>query len=274
MQTHTSLKDKTIIISGASRGIGREIALRAARDGANIVVASKTSSPNTKLEGTIHSVAREIEDAGGHALPVVLDVRDDDMIAAAVEQAVGTFGGVDVLINNASAINLSKTPELPIKRFDLMHQVNVRGTFAMTQACYPHLAKAENPHVLVLSPPLNLVPQWFGDHCGYTMSKFGMSMCVLGLAEEFRDMGIGVNALWPATLIYTAAMNHVGADASKCRHPRIMADAAYSILTREASKCSGNFFLDEDILKSDGLHDFSEYDIVPGAHPEKDLFVL
>lgn len=269
-----SLKGKTILITGASRGIGREIALRAARDGANIVVASKTSSPNPKLEGTIHSAAEEIRNAGGQALPLVLDVRDDDAIAATVEQAVETFGGIDILINNASAINLSKTPELPMKRFDLMHEVNVRGTFAMTQACYPHLVRAENPHVLVLSPPLNLVPQWFGDHCGYTMSKFGMSMTVLGMAEEFRDVGIAVNALWPATLINTAAMNHVGAEASRCRHPRIMADAAHAILVQDAAACTGNFFLDEDALASAGIRDFSEYAAVPGSQPEKDLFVL
>ncbi|APZ50849.1 SDR family oxidoreductase [Salipiger abyssi] len=269
-----SLNGKTILITGASRGIGLEIALRAAHDGANIVVAAKTAEPNPKLEGTIHSAAEEIRKAGGQALPLVLDVRDDDAIAATVAEAAETFGGIDVLINNASAINLSKTPDLPMKRFDLMHQINVRGTFAMTQACYPHLARAENPHVLVLSPPLNMVPQWFGDHCGYTMSKFGMSMCVLGMAEEFRGAGIGINALWPATLIYTAAMNLVGADPSTCRSPRIVADAAYEILTRDAADCTGNFFLDEEVLGAAGISDFSDYAMTPGAALQKDLFVL
>lgn len=269
-----TMRDKTVLITGASRGIGREIALKAAADGANIVVASKTSSPNPKLEGTIHSVAEEIEAAGGQALPVVLDVRNDDEIATTVANAVKTFGGIDILINNASAIKLSKTPELPMKRFDLMHQVNVRGTFAMTKACYPHLVKAGNPHIMVLSPPLNMVPKWFGNHCGYTMSKFGMSMCVLGMAEEFRNVGIAVNALWPATLIYTAAMNHVGGEKEKCRNPRIMADAAYEILNRDALTCTGNFFLDDEVLSSVGVNDFSVYDMVSGSKPEKDLFVL
>lgn len=269
-----SLSGKTVLITGASRGIGREIALQAAEDGANIVVASKTSTPNPKLEGTIHSVAEEIEAAGGRALPLVLDVRNDGEIATTVDKTVETFGGIDILINNASAINLSKTPDLPMKRFDLMQQVNVRGTFAMTQACQPHLVKAANPHVLVLSPPLNLVPEWFGDHCAYTMSKFGMSMCVLGMAEEFRSDGIAVNALWPATLIYTAAMNHVGGEKEKCRHPLIMAKAAHDVLTRDARTCSGNFFLDEDVLRSAGVSDFSVYDMAPGAAPEKDLFVI
>lgn len=269
-----TLKEKTLFITGASRGIGREIALRAARDGANVVVASKTSTPNPKLEGTIHSVAKEIKEAGGRALPLVLDVRDDEAIEAAVSKTVETFGGIDILVNNASAINLSKTPDLPMKRFDLMHQVNVRGTFAMTRACYPHLTKSENPHVLVLSPPLNLVPEWFGDHCGYTMSKFGMSMCVLGMAEEFRSEGIAVNALWPATFIYTAAMNHVGGEPEKCRKPEIMSDAAYAVLSRSSKNCSGNFFLDEDVLKKEGVSDFSKYSAVTGTTPEKDLFVL
>lgn len=268
------LKDKTIMITGASRGIGREIALKAARDGARIVVAAKTSAPDPRLEGTIHSVAAEIEKAGGRALPLVLDVRCDDQIAEAVQKAGEAFGGIDILVNNASAINLSRTPDLPMKRFDLMHQVNVRGTFAMTRACHPYLARAGNPHVLILSPPLNLVPRWFGDHCGYTMSKFGMSMCVLGMAEEFRDAGIAVNALWPATLIHTAAMTHVGADEAKCRHPRIMADAAYAVLTRDAATCSGNFFLDEEVLAAEGIRDFGAYDMVAGSVPQKDLFVL
>ena len=269
-----SLKGKTLFISGASRGIGREIALRAARDGANVVIASKSATQNGVLEGTIHSVAAEIEAAGGRALPVEMDVRHDAAIDAAVARAVEVFGGLDILINNASAINLSRLPDLPMKRFDLMHQVNVRGTFALTKACYPHLARAANPHVLVLSPPLNLVPQWFGDHCGYTMSKYGMSMCVLGLAEEFRAKGIAVNALWPATLIFTAAMKHVGAEMEKCRHPRIMADAAHAILTRDAAGCTGNFFIDEEVLRAEGARDLAQYSMVDGAALEKDLFVI
>lgn len=273
IQVKSHLKEKTLIITGASRGIGREIALRAARDGANVVIASKSVSPNSKLEGTIFSVAEEVEAAGGRALPLELDVRDDEQIAATVQKTVDVFGGIDILINNASAINLSKTPELPMKRFDLMHQVNVRGTFAMSQACYPHLVKADNPHVLVMSPPLELMPKWFGDHCGYTLSKFGMSMCVLGMSEEFRSDGIAVNALWPATLIFTAAMNHVGGEMEKCRHPRIMADAAHAILVQEAEACSGNFFLDENVLASSGISDFSPYAMVPGSTPQKDLFV-
>jgi citronellol/citronellal dehydrogenase len=268
-----SLRGKTVFLTGGSRGIGKAIALRAARDGANVVIAAKTSEPHPSLEGTIHTVAAEIERAGGRALPLAVDVRDEQQIAAAVEQAVRAFGGIDVLINNASALHLSKTPDTPAKRFDLMFDVNVRGTFMTTQACYPHLLKSANPHVLVLSPPLNLKPQWFADHCAYTMSKYGMSMCVLGMAEEFREVGIGVNALWPATMIETAASSVIGVAPEGCRHPEIMADAAHAILTRPSRKTTGRFFLDDEALKESGFVDLARYAVRAGMPLERDLFV-
>ena len=268
-----SLAGRTIFITGGSRGIGRAIALRAARDGANVVIAAKTSDPHPTLPGTIHSVAREIEEAGGQALPIVVDVRREDEVAEAAATAAKHFGGIDVLINNASAIFLAKTPDTPMKRFDLMFDINVRGTFATTQACYPFLAKSENPHVLVLSPPLNLVPTWFADHCAYTMSKYGMSMCVLGMAEEFRDAGIAVNGLWPATMIETAATGIIGVESEGCRTTDIMADAAHAILTRDSRSTTGRFFLDDQVLVEEGIEDLSHYAVVPGKPLTKDLFV-
>lgn len=269
-----SLKGKTIFITGASRGIGRAIALRAAADGANIAIASKTDTPNPKLAGTIHTVAEEIRAAGGQALPIAMDVRREDEIEAAITRTVETFGGIDIVVNNASALFLAKTPDTPIKRFDLMFSVNVRGTFAVTQAAYPHLARADNPHVLVLSPPLNLVPEWFADHCAYTMSKYAMSMCVLGMSEEFRSRRIAVNALWPRTMIETAASRIIGVEAQGCRKPDIMADAAHAILTRASAGCTGNFYIDDAVLAEEGVEDLAPYAIIPGSALVNDLFVV
>lgn len=268
-----SLNKKTVFITGGSRGIGRAIALRAARDGANVVIAAKTDEPHPKLPGTIHSVAKEIGELGGHALPLVLDVRDDARIEAAMTEASSHFGGIDILINNASALFLAGTAETPMKRFDLMHSVNVRGTFAATQAALPHLKKSQNAHVLVLSPPLDLEPTWFASHCAYTMSKYGMSMCVLGMAEEFRSDRIAVNALWPRTMIKTAASKAFGLEDAGCRTPEIMADAAHVILTDNPSRRTGEFLIDDDVLRAAGTTDFSVYEIVPGSPLEKDLFI-
>src|SRR5512140_2508426 len=239
-----SLDGKTLFITGASRGIGKAIGLAAAREGANVVIAAKSNVPNPKLPGTIQSAAEEIERAGGQALAVRCDIRDEGEIAAAVKAAVDRFGGVDVCVNNASAIFLAGTLETPMKRWDLMHQVNARGTFATTQACLPFLSKAPNPHVLNLSPPLSMKPRWFANHVAYTMAKYGMSMCVLGMAEEFRDRGVAVNALWPRTVIATAALQMIpGAEVERCRKPEIMADAAHAILTRDSHDPAntGNF---------------------------------
>jgi citronellol/citronellal dehydrogenase len=270
------LKGKTLFITGGSRGIGKAIALRAARDGANIVVAAKTVEPHPKLPGTIHTAAREIEEAGGRALPVVMDVRSDEQIREAVDRAVSVFGGVDILVNNASAIFLAGTAETPMKRFDLMHQINVRGTFAVTQACLPHLKQAPNPHVLVLSPPPRLEKRWFAPHLAYTLSKFGMSLCVLGMAEEFREYGIAVNALWPRTIIATAAVHNVlgGENAARRgRKPEIMADAAYEILARDSRATTGNFFVDEEVLVQQGVTDLDRYAVEPGQDLIPDLFL-
>ncbi|HEX3772093.1 MAG TPA: NAD(P)-dependent oxidoreductase [Polyangiaceae bacterium] len=271
-----TLKGKTLFITGASRGIGKAIGLRAARDGANVVIAAKTDQPHPKLPGTIHTAAKEIEDAGGRALACVVDVRSEDQIQAAVAAAVKAFGGIDVLVNNASAIQLTGTVETAMKRFDLMHQVNTRGTFACSQACIPHLSKAENPHVLNLSPPLSVEEKWFAPHVAYTMAKFGMSLCVLGMAGEFRTAGIAFNALWPRTVIATAAVqNLLGGDAviQGSRTPEIMADAAHAILTSPSRACTGNFFIDEDLLRSRGVTDFAKYQVVPGADLIPDFFV-
>jgi citronellol/citronellal dehydrogenase len=270
-----TLAGKTIYITGASRGIGLAIALRAAKDGANIVVAAKTAEPHPKLPGTIHTAAAEIEQAGGHALATVVDVRDEAQIAASVELAVQTFGGIDILVNNASAISLTGTLSTPMKRFDLMHQVNTRGTYATTQACLPYLKNALNPHVLNISPPLNMSPRWFKDHVAYTMAKYGMSMCVLGMAEEFRSAGVACNALWPRTGIATAAVEMLGGDAmiKHCRHPEIMADAAHAVLVRESSACTGNFFIDEDVLRAEGTTDFRDYAVDPSVEPMTDFFL-
>ncbi len=270
-----TLKGKTLFITGASRGIGKAIALRAAQDGANITIAAKTAETHAKLPGTIYSAAEEIEKAGGKALPLVVDVRSEDQIADAVKKTVEKFGGIDILVNNASAISLTGTIETAMKRYDLMHGVNTRGTFACSQACLPHLLKAENPHILNLSPPLNMEARWFGPHVAYTMAKFGMSMCVLGMAEEFKGK-VAVNALWPRTTIATAAVqNLLGGDAliQVSRKPDIMADAAHLILTRPARECSGNFFVDEDILRAGGVADFEKYSMVPGANLAPDFFL-
>jgi citronellol/citronellal dehydrogenase len=264
------LSGKKIFITGGSRGIGLAIALRAARDGASIAIAAKTSEPNPKLPGTIHSAAEEIRAAGGTALAIQCDLRDETQIAGAIAQAAETFGGIDILINNASAINLTPTEATPAKRFDLMFDVNVRGTFLTSQAAIPHLrASAEagrNPHILTLSPPLSMKAKWFQQHVAYTMAKYGMSMCVLGMSEEFRKTGIAVNALWPRTAIDTAALQMIpGIDTAACRTPEILADAAYVILNRVSKDCTGNFFVDDEVLATVGVTDLEKYSVVPGT---------
>jgi citronellol/citronellal dehydrogenase len=265
-----SLAGKRIFVTGGSRGIGLAIALKAARDGASIAIAAKTAEVNPKLPGTIYSAAAEIEAAGGVALPIQCDLRDETQIEAAIAKAAAEFGGIDILINNASAINLTKTEATPAKRFDLMFDVNVRGTFLTSQAAIPHLresAKAgRNPHILTLSPPLSMKAKWFQHHVAYTMAKYGMSMCVLGMSEEFRKEGIAVNALWPRTAIDTAALQMIpGVDTAACRTPEILADAAYIILNRESKGCTGNFFVDDELLASEGITDLEKYSVVPGT---------
>ena len=269
------LKGKTLFITGASRGIGREIALRCARDGANIVVTAKTAEPHASLPGTIHSVAAEVEAAGGKALALQLDVRDENAIAAAVNEAVRVFGGIDILVNNASAIMLTNTAATPMKRYDLMQGVNTRGTFACAQACLPHLAKSSNPHILTLSPPLNMKAKWFKDHVAYTISKYGMSLCTLGMAEELRAQGIAVNSLWPRTTIATAAIavNFPEAILKASRKPAIMADAAYAIFNRDSRTATGNFYIDETVLHEEGISDFAAYSLMPGTTLYTDLFL-
>ncbi len=273
--SNSSLHGKTIFISGASRGIGLAIGLRAARDGANVVVAAKTTEPHPKLPGTIYSAAQEIEAAGGKALPLMVDIREEAQVLAAVAKTVETFGGIDILINNASAISLTGTLETPMKRYDLMHHINTRGTYLCSQACIPHLKQAKNPHILNLSPPLNMKAHWFKNHVAYTMAKYGMSMCVLGMSAEFEDEGIAVNALWPRTAIATAAINMIGGPAmiAGCRTVDIMADAAHLILTRDSRSCTGNFFLDEDLLREAGTTDFERYSVTPGATLIPDFFL-
>jgi citronellol/citronellal dehydrogenase len=271
-----SLRGKTLFITGASRGIGKAIALRAARDGAHIAIVAKTQEPHPKLPGTVHSAALEIEQAGGKALACVCDIRSDEQIARAVEATVARFGGIDILVNNASAISLTDTLTTPMKRFDLMHQVNARGTFACSKACIPHLMKADNPHILSLSPPLHMVPKWFGTHVAYTMAKYGMSMCVLGMAEEWKHHKVAVNALWPRTVIATAAVkNLLGGEETLrgSRSPEIVADAAHVILTRPSTEDTGQFFIDEEVLSAVGVHDLAKYSTVPGAPLFPDLFV-
>ncbi len=272
-----ALAHKTLFISGASRGIGKAIALRAARDGANIVVAAKTARPHSALPGTIYSAAEEIEAAGGRALPCLCNVRFEAQVQAAVDKAVETFGGIDILVNNASAIDLSQTPDVSMRRYDLMHNVNARGTFLCTRTCLPHLSRAQNPHVLMLSPPLNMNPEWFAKHLAYTISKYGMSMCVLGFAGELGGAGIGVNALWPRTAIATAAVrNLLGGEQAiaRSRTPDIVADAAHAILTRDARQCNGNFFIDDDVLREEGVSDFERYRVAPGdGELMKDFFL-
>ncbi len=276
----STLKNKTVFITGASRGIGKAIAVRAGADGANVVIVAKTKVPHAKLPGTIFTAAEEVEAAGGKALPVAADIRDEAQVKAAVHQAVETFGGIDILINNASAITLLPTLETPMRRFDLMWSVNARGTFLCSQACLPHLKQAEKPHILVMSPPLNMNPEWFRDHLAYTLSKYGMSLCVLGLAEEFRKDGVGVNALWPRTVIRTAALNMlVGTPLAQmltpenCREPRILADAAHAILTQDPATCTGNFYIDEAVLKATGVTDFEQYAVDPKEPLARDLFL-
>lgn len=270
-----TLKNKTLFITGSSRGIGRAIALRAAADGANIAIAAKTDKPHSKLPGTVHSVADEVKRVGGRALPLKVDVRDETQIAAAVENTVAQFGGIDILINNASAISLTDTSNTSMKRFDLMMDVNVRGTFACSQACVPQLKQAENPHILNLSPPLVMQPKWFKDHLAYTLSKYGMSMCVLGMAEELKAHGIAVNALWPRTVIDTAALRMLGGvvKPEHCRSPQIVADAAHAILLRDSQTCTGNFFIDDEVLASLGVSDFEAYARVPASALYLDLFI-
>ena len=271
-----SLAGKTLFITGASRGIGLAIALRAARDGANVAIVAKTAEPHPKLPGTVFTAAREIEAAGGKALPCVVDIRDEQAVADAVKKTVETFGGIDILVNNASAIHLTGTESTPMKRYDLMHGINTRGTFVCSQACIPYLKKAANPHVLNLSPPLNMETRWFAPHVAYTMAKFGMSMCVLGMAGEFKKDGVAFNALWPRTTIATAAVqNLLGGDAMirGSRKPEIMADAAYVIFNRPARECTGNFFIDDEVLASAGKTDLSEYAVDPTATLMPDFFV-
>ena len=270
-----SLEGKVLFITGASRGIGKAIALRAARDGARVVIAAKTAEPHPKLPGTIYTAAEEIEAAGGKALPLMVDIRNEEQIAQAVAKTVETFGGIDICVNNASAISLTGTLETPLKRFDLMHSINTRGTFAVSQACLPYLKKAKNPHILNLSPPLNMSPKWFQNHVAYTMAKYGMSMCVLGMAAEFKEDGIGINALWPRTTIATAAINMVGGEEMmrQSRKPEIMSDAAHAILTSDSRACTGNFFIDEELLRSRGVSDFEQYAMVKGETLLPDFFL-
>jgi citronellol/citronellal dehydrogenase len=264
-----SLQGKTLFITGGSRGIGLAIAKRAAQDGANLVLLAKTTEPNPKLPGTLYSAAEEVQAAGGQALAVPTDIRDEAAVAAAVQAAVARFGGIDILVNNASAISLTPTPATPMKRFDLMFGVNVRGTYACTQACLPELIKSaqagRNPHVLNMSPPLSMKTHWFANHTAYTMAKYGMSMCTLGHAGEFKRLGIAVNSLWPRTAIATAALQMIpGVDLAKCRKPEILADAAYVVLNREGRTCSGNFFIDDTLLAEEGVTDFDRYAMTPG----------
>ena len=264
-----SLQGKTLFITGASRGIGLAIARRAAADGANVVIVAKTTEPNPNLPGTIYSAAKEVEAAGGQALALAVDIRDDDAVFAAVAQAVAIFGGIDILVNNASAISLTNTEATPMKRFDLMNGINARGTYLCTMACLPELKKSaaagRNPHVLTLSPPLSMQAHWFRNHTAYSMAKYGMSMCTLGHSGEFRKYGIGVNSLWPRTAIATAAMQMIpGVDVALCRKPEIMSDAAYLILTSTNAN-SGNFYIDDTLLAAHGITDLEKYSVTPGT---------
>ena len=271
-----SLQGKTLFVTGASRGIGLAIALRAARDGANVAIAAKTAEPHPKLPGTIYSAAEEIERAGGKALPLIVDVRDEANVLEAVEKTVAAFGGIDICVNNASAISLTGTLATDMKRYDLMHQINTRGTFLVSKACIPHLKRAANPHVLMLSPPLDMAPKWFAPHVAYTMAKFGMSMCVLGMAEEFRADGIAFNALWPRTGVATAAIRFAlaGDEGMKqCRTVDIMADAAHAIFVKPARDFTGNFLIDDTFLYGEGVRDFDPYKVDPTARLMPDFFV-
>lgn len=274
------LQNQVLFITGASRGIGKEIALLAAKDGASIIIASKTAEPHPKLPGTIFTAAQEIEAAGGKALPLSVDIRDENQIANAVQKGIEAFGKIDILVNNASAIFLSDTLHTPAKKLDLMFQVNTRGSFLCAQSCLPHLKKSSNPHILNMSPPLNLRPRWFKDHLAYTLSKYGMSECVLGMAAEFATDGIAVNALWPRTVIATAAMQAIFTDPEAlkeiqrhCRKPTIVAEAAYHILTQPSRAATGQFYIDEEVLRSKGITDFSRYAVDPKATLQTDFFI-
>ncbi|BFY99387.1 hypothetical protein BsWGS_02427 [Bradybaena similaris] len=269
------LAGKTVFITGASRGIGKAIALKVAKDGANVVIAAKTAEAHPKLPGTIYTAAEEVNKAGGHAFPCIVDIRSEEQVQEAVKQTVAKFGGIDILINNASAISLTGTLATPMKKYDLMNSINARGTYLCSQACLPHLLKGKNPHILNLSPPLNMSPKWFSGHVAYTMAKYGMSMCVLGMAEEFRPDGIAVNALWPRTAIWTAAMQMLGSAEVKeqCRTVDIVSDAAYVILTRNSKEFSGNFCIDDEVLRSVGVTDLEQYACVPGSKLLPDFFL-
>ncbi len=272
----SDLKGKTLFISGASRGIGLAIALRAAKDGANIAVAAKTAEPHPKLAGTIFTAAEQIDEAGGKGLALLCDIRDEEQVEAAVEKTVAKFGGIDICVNNASAISLTPTLQTEMKRYDLMHQVNTRGTFLVSKTCLPYLLKADNPHILNLSPPLNFDEKWFGPHVAYSIAKYGMSLCVLGMAAEFRKKGVGVNALWPRSTIATAAVqNLLGGDEMTRRsyQPEIMGDAAHAILTRPSEECTGNFFIDDEVLEAAGVTDLTSYQVDPSVEPFPDFFV-
>lgn len=271
-----NLSGKTLFITGGSRGIGHAIAMRAARDGANVIIAAKTTEPHPTLPGTIYTAAAEVTAAGGNVLPVVLDVRDEDGIEAAVAAGAEHFGGIDICVNNASAINLSQSLEMDVKRFDLIHQINVRGTFLVSRACIPHLRKSENPHILAMSPPLDPRPEWLGAHLGYSLSKFGMTMVMMGMADEFRSDGIACNTLWPRTTIATAAVEFALGGQEMLRQsrtPQIMADAAYAIFTRPAKTFTGNCLIDDSILREEGVTDFDLYAAVPGNPLMADIFI-
>jgi citronellol/citronellal dehydrogenase len=272
-----TLEGKTLFISGGSRGIGLAIAKRAARDGANVALIAKTGEPHPKLEGTVHTAAQEIEEAGGSALPIVGDIRDDAQVADAVARAVDRFGGIDICVNNASAINLSGTEAMDMKRYDLMQDINTRGTYSVSKACVPHLKQADNPHVLTLSPPISLKPKWLGPHIGYTIAKYGMSLCTLGMAEEFKGDGVAFNSLWPKTLVATAAVqNLLGGDEAmaRSRRPEIMADAAYAIFVQDSRECTANLFLAEDVLADAGVTDLTPYSYAGSdADLQLDLYV-
>ena len=271
-----SLSGKTLFVTGASRGIGLAIALRAARDGANIAIAAKTAEPHPKLPGTVYSAAREIEQAGGHALPLVVDVRDEAAVVAAVRECAEHFGGIDICVNNASAINLASIAQIDMRRYDLIQQINTRGTFVASRACLPYLQRAANPHILTLSPPLDLRPKWFAGHLAYSLSKYGMSLCMLGLAEEFRAAGVACNALWPRTTIATAAVEFAlgGTEMMRrSRKPEIVAEAAYVILNRPSRECTGQFFIDDNVLFDAGVRDFGAYSVQPGGKLLGDIFI-
>ena len=272
----SDLSGRTMFMSGGSRGIGLAIALRAARDGANVALIAKTTEPHPKLEGTIYTAAEEIEAAGGQALPLPGDIRNEDQVLDAVQKTVERFGGIDIVVNNASAIQIEGSEKLPMKRYDLMQNINTRGTFLVSRACVPHLKEGTNPHVLTLSPPLNMKPHWFQHHLAYTLAKYGMSMCTLGMAAEYVGDGIAFNSLWPRTIIATAAVqNLLGGDEAmaRSRRPEILADAAHAILGRNSRECTGNFFIDDEVLAEEGITDLSDYTYGDGADLQTDIFL-